>query len=890
MRFKTYIRLSAAIIGTLFLSHCVWATPYWTPEQIEDEFVRSGAASLPRQDRPLGQRTRSTLDEIAYFHHYSMLCDFLVGLQYTNPGNNRGGMIEGESGSDHGIIQTDNTQEAIRVWSQYAIWTGDTASYGPNIRLAQGYCNRFPAWREGGGYYAIHNCGWGFEAERKYREAYQDTSWTWYADSCALWMAAHPLNFDPNSTSLNQVDPCAEGLGIGGMYPHALYRQRSDWQNFTLTQARRLRQWFESNPQRFYANESWALCGGTALWGICESLFALYPDSGRTWLNQYGSLLDVWQPTGDWNHSFNTWYCNAHHVCYRITGDSTYWHNAVFITDSLIGLDTDNDGGIPPGRSFPVTNDHSWVSAYMGWMGMERIINASPVRDVSAAGFVTPDPLRPHLAGDTFSVSSRVINLGVVDMTAWVRAAGMNILDSLEVALAAGADTIITFAQRWVLADDETLPPVSPICLEVRAANDENPANDTLTTAFDIRRGCQVFGLILAGNSPDAIAARVEFYHEAYPDSLWTAVGSQANQFYTNGPRKLMAGTNTIRVIPPFRFMPDERTTGFIPTPTPPQIDFHLLNTDIALIDDDAGDSLETYYESSLAELQVRARTWNRIAAGLPDLTGIPVTIWFTGGDSVTSLEQEEQDSLESCIRNGHSVLLAGQNITDNLGPASTFLTTVLHCSSRTPNCGGRRAAGIAGNPITDQLDLYIIGAGGAWNQNSPASVWPLEGSTEILRYALGSDEVCGVSGGYENGHYIFLSFGLEAVSGISGSNTRAEFLARCLDWFPDSLNPVISRTELISSIELAQNYPNPFNPTTIIHFSAPISARSVSVVVYNTLGQEVRRLFVGSGTGHTTVVWNGLTDMGFPAASGMYIYRLKADDVSVSRTLQLLR
>ena len=313
----------AALAGVMLATAPGSATPYWTPEQVAEDYARSGAEFDPRFVLPDGLRERFTLDEIHHFTHYRMLCDFLVGLQVTDAGLNLGGMREGESGSDYNIIQTDNTQEAIRVWSQYAIWTGDTARYAPNIRLAQGYCNRFPAWNEGAGYYSIHNCGWGFEAERKYRQAYGDTSWTWYADSCAQWVVNYPLSFDPNSTGLGQLDPCAEGLGIGGLYPHALYRGRTDWQNFAIAQARLLRRWFESNPARLNANESWALCGGTALWGICVSLFTLYPDSGQLWLTQYGPQLDIWQSSGTWNHSYNTWYCNAQFEVFAITRAAT---------------------------------------------------------------------------------------------------------------------------------------------------------------------------------------------------------------------------------------------------------------------------------------------------------------------------------------------------------------------------------------------------------------------------------------------------------------------------------------------------------------------------------------------------------------------------------------
>ncbi|MBI2950911.1 T9SS type A sorting domain-containing protein, partial [bacterium] len=85
----------------------------------------------------------------------------------------------------------------------------------------------------------------------------------------------------------------------------------------------------------------------------------------------------------------------------------------------------------------------------------------------------------------------------------------------------------------------------------------------------------------------------------------------------------------------------------------------------------------------------------------------------------------------------------------------------------------------------------------------------------------------------------------------------------------------------------LEQNYPNPFNPTTTIRYALPEGA-DVRLVVYNILGQQVKTLVNGAqGPGRHTVVWDGRDEVGRPAATGMYIYRLQAG--AFVQTLKML-
>ncbi|KPL08324.1 hypothetical protein AMJ86_01040 [bacterium SM23_57] len=88
----------------------------------------------------------------------------------------------------------------------------------------------------------------------------------------------------------------------------------------------------------------------------------------------------------------------------------------------------------------------------------------------------------------------------------------------------------------------------------------------------------------------------------------------------------------------------------------------------------------------------------------------------------------------------------------------------------------------------------------------------------------------------------------------------------------------------------LEQNCPNPFNPKTTIRYQL---ARPVEVTleIYNLCGQKVRTLVRGKqSVGHHTAVWDGSTDVGRNASSGLYLYRLQAGDFVQTRKMMLIR
>jgi len=89
---------------------------------------------------------------------------------------------------------------------------------------------------------------------------------------------------------------------------------------------------------------------------------------------------------------------------------------------------------------------------------------------------------------------------------------------------------------------------------------------------------------------------------------------------------------------------------------------------------------------------------------------------------------------------------------------------------------------------------------------------------------------------------------------------------------------------------ELSHNYPNPFNPSTTIQYAVP-RASSVSLVIYNVLGQHVRTLVdQPQNAGRFTVTWDGRDNSGLGVGSGVYFYRLNAGETSIVKKMLMLK
>lgn len=132
----------------------------------------------------------------------------------------------------------------------------------------------------------------------------------------------------------------------------------------------------------------------------------------------------------------------------------------------------------------------------------------------------------------------------------------------------------------------------------------------------------------------------------------------------------------------------------------------------------------------------------------------------------------------------------------------------------------------------------------------------------------------------------------------VSVPNTSDQCLAKITDLMDSTIYDIsdsvftieritdLTRQEVkISTYFLYQNHPNPFNPTTRIQYDLPNDG-FVTLKVYNTIGQLVVMLVSDYlNAGRHEVEWNASS-----ATSGVYFYRLQAEDFIQTKKMILLK
>ena len=204
----------------------------------------------------------------------------------------------------------------------------------------------------------------------------------------------------------------------------------------------------------------------------------------------------------------------------------------------------------------------------------------------------------------------------------------------------------------------------------------------------------------------------------------------------------------------------------------------------ILLVDDDAGNSYETYYTAALDALGLDYALWSTSGGSptLADMVDYTMVLWFTGNDYSTTISSTEEADLAAYLNQGGNFFLSSQDYLYDVGGSTTFDTTYLQIQSFTSDVNKNNPVGVAGDPIGDGLGAYTLtapsGFGTLYTDNVVKTA--TAGVTNPFKW---NDIANFNSTSYDSGTFktVFLAWPIEGLSALAD---RQAVLGAVVDFF----------------------------------------------------------------------------------------------------------
>ncbi len=804
-----------------------------------------------------------------YIGQFQLICEFLDVMQEHNQQNpNYGGLHEGEGPQLWAIVETDNTQEAIRVWCLYAEFFNQPELYRNNVEAAWTYCDSFPAWEESepGEMYGLHNAGWGLVAEMAYRRVYGDGR-RFYGLLCAQHIIEHTPEITPEMQDV--LMPLVAGWVAGTLYLYGELENNETFKQNALRIASQVKNWIDFRPSRLNNNEIWALCGGTAMWGVLNSIGRDDSSNTARWAIERLQQMDVFAGRGNWNNSWNIWYAHAWYSAFNRIGNPDYRANAIAIVDSLIKQDRDRDGGIPATIGDGDNRDQSWVTAYTGWMGLWNNFDALPDINLKITRLVSPNNTRPLPEGTPFEFSFEFQQQGRLEnvFTIFLLSGYGN--NRAYGTMINGWQPIV-----WTLPESIAFTPGQYSFTAVLYNPDEfDRTDDTLRFGLEILPISPVT-LTARGNQGDNIGCKFKFYNMILPEDEPPIEVALTNRIIER-TINLMIGEYRILVEPDFPYANKTICPYQIEADNRYRIDLVFEQPSVLLVNNSEDTTFTIYYTSALEALNYTYRLWNTNEDGIlnPQISRFNTVIYFSGNRTNNTIGVSDSEQLQRFNNGGGNIFITGQNISDEFN-RTDFLRDVLHCYHLADNVRRNQALGVLNDPITSEHNYLLIGNRGANNQTSPSGIAPFGNGIACMVYPERPDTFAGVrwilpSGGKG----VFLAFGFEGISGQGGTTPRDTLMAAIFRWFnvPQNIESHSDYSKPIS-YDIITTYPNPFN--NYINITIPTLGFNIinDIFILDNQGRLVNRLKFNE---FGKAVWDGRNLRNEYIGSGCYFILL---------------
>jgi hypothetical protein len=303
------------------------------------------------------------------------------------------------------------------------------------------------------------------------------------------------------------------------------------------------------------------------------------------------------------------------------------------------------------------------------------------------------------------------------------------------------------------------------------------------------------------------------------------------------------------------------------------------------------GNAFVTLYGKALTPLNLSFESVknSQTTAANFTLNNYSAVYWMLGDESTVNetFSASEQSAVKKYLENGGCLFVSGSEIgwdLFNKGSASdkTFYSEYLKASFVADNASAAKAVGQDSSAFSGTA----LNFGQTYTVGYPDVISAIGGSKACMLYSTGTTAGIQYTGKFgsseKKGRLIYLAFPLESTANDSAFNS---VIKKASSYFSSESSAVQKDAAMPIAYSLSQNYPNPFNPSTCINYSLPRTGH-VSIKIYDMLGKEITTLV-------NTTMSAGNHSIGFNAegcASGMYMYRIKADNFTMTKKMVLLK
>ncbi|HEX6790536.1 MAG TPA: S8 family serine peptidase [Candidatus Krumholzibacteria bacterium] len=284
----------------------------------------------------------------------------------------------------------------------------------------------------------------------------------------------------------------------------------------------------------------------------------------------------------------------------------------------------------------------------------------------------------------------------------------------------------------------------------------------------------------------------------------------------------LPVGTYDLVFNPSFPYPLTTRTGIVVTQSATTTVNVALDPAEVLVVDDDAGDTFETYYQQAIA---AAGRSYLTVSSSpsAADMALFEAVVWLTGNDYQTTLTAADEAALTTYLNGGGRLFMSGQDIGYDIG-TDAFFANYLHADYVQDDVALGAVDGNPASAVGTGLSFDIKGGTGANNQAYADELDPLGGAITAFSYdpsvagatfstntavhanSVGSNGITssGTAGLSYEGTYrlVYFGFGFEAVATESD---RTAVMDRVLDWLQGF--PKIAHTPLGDTENTTQPY-----------------------------------------------------------------------------------